>query len=266
MQAANSSTYLLPRSNPASSAVAFIESLGREARAHQAVNHPYLHALAEGELPDLRWALADFARHYAGFTRHFRRYLGVVCLRLERPDHQEALLGKLDEELGNYDEAQLEALARAGIEREWVEGIPHPLLFRRFCGAVGAEPSLPGDEAPAVVCWREMFMHLLSDASPAAAIGAIGLGTESIVEPVHTSLAAAIRRVPELTPRETVFFPLRIAVDGEHAATLFEIATDFAGNMELRAELRWGMLAALNLRHYFWNWLHARALAPRSAE
>ena len=41
-----------------------IKDLIEESLAHRAVNHPYLAALGNGDLPDVDWALRDFADHY----------------------------------------------------------------------------------------------------------------------------------------------------------------------------------------------------------
>lgn len=245
-------------------AEAFVDFLAREARTHRAIQHPYLDALAKGRLPDLRWALADFARHYAGYARYFRCYLGVLTAQLSDPRHREGLLENLAEESGRYSAAELAELAAVGIEPEWIVGVPHPELFRRFCTALDVAPPGPRDEAAAVVHWRELFLGLL-DKGPEVAVGALGLGTENVVQPIYASFCRALERLPELRPEHTVFFPLHAAVDDHHAASLRMIAEDFAGSASGRRLLRQGMHAALMLRGAFWDWLHARALDPAAA-
>ena len=44
------------------------------------------------------------------------------------------------------------------------------------------------------------------------------------------------------------------------------IAADLAATETGARELRRGMLKALQLRSAFWDWLHARAVAPARAE
>lgn len=243
----------------------YVESLARLALEHRAVRHPYLEALGSGTNPDTRRALTDFARCYAGYSAHFPRYLATVISRLENPAHRAALLANMTEESGHYDDEELAALEGAGIEREWILGTPHPVLFRRFATAMGVAHD-DQSEHDAVACWRELFMQVLSHGSAAEAIGALGLGTENIVRAVYAPIVAATSRLTDLSPRDVVFFPLHTTVDDHHQATLAAIAADFAGTPEGRVGLRRGMLKALLLRSAFWDWLHERALDPQRTE
>lgn len=244
---------------------AAVARLAADALRHRAVRHPYLAALAAGTLPDTRFALADFARHYLGYSTHFPRYLTTVVSRLERPEHRRALLDNLTEESGVYGEDELAALAAWGVQPEWIVGVPHPVLFRRFADALGV-PRESGPEADAVVCWREQLLALLAGGSPAEAVGALGLGTETIVRTMYGAFTQALDRVPGLSPRDTVFFPLHTAVDDHHQATLQSIAADFAATPAGRTGLRRGLLKALQLRSAFWDWLYERALDPARAD
>ena len=243
---------------------AFVAALAEESLRHRAVRHPYLQALAAGSLPDTRWAMADFARHYYGYSAHFPRYLTTVISRLVDPDHRRGLLENLTEESGRYEEEELQELARLGVQREWIDGIAHPLLFQRFSRAIGVEHAEQA-EADQVTCWREMFLSVLAGGTPAEALGALGLGTENIVRTVYGSFVKALGRL-DLHPRDTVFFPLHTAVDDHHQATLQAVSSSFASSQEGRAGLRRGMLKALSLRASFWDWLHQRALDPGRAE
>ncbi len=238
---------------------AVIEDLVREALAHRAVRHPYLEALARGDLPDLRGALADFARHYYGYSAHFPRYLTALISRLERPDQRAALLQNLTEESGHYEADELSKLQSSGIQPEWIVGIPHPLLFQRFRSALAVSNSDACEDHLEVICWREMFLGILIQGTPAEAIGALGLGTETIVHTLYRPFMAAIERLGDLSPADTVFFPLHTAVDDHHQATLRAIAADFASTAQGRADLAKGMHKALALRDSFWSWLYERA-------
>jgi hypothetical protein len=171
----------LPSPTPALTAAQEVDSLALQALQHQAVQHPYLRALACGELPDLRWALRDFARQYYAYSAHFPRYLTAVISKLERPAHRLALLENLTEESGQYGQDELEELAAIGIAPEWIVGLPHPELFRRFRRAVGVLDDDSRPEAIEVVCWREQFLAILNSGTAAEALGALGLGTETIV-------------------------------------------------------------------------------------
>ncbi|MBM4357298.1 MAG: iron-containing redox enzyme family protein [Deltaproteobacteria bacterium] len=238
----------------------FVARLASEALRHRAVQHPYLQALAEGTLPDTRWALADFARHYYAYSSHFPRYLTTVISRLERPEHRRALLENLTEESGVYEQEELATLAELGVERDWIEGLPHPVLFRRFSEAIGVSHDTP-NESDQVVAWRDLFLQVLGN-SAAEGLGALGLGTENIVRTIYGPFVKAIARLDDLALRDTVFFPLHTAVDDHHQATLQSLSVDHADTPEGRLALRRGMLKALQLRSAFWDWMLARAMNP----
>jgi len=250
---------------PVAIALGAVDGLTATALQHRAIRHPYLRAMATGGLPDLRAALADFARQYHGYSAHFPRYLCAVVTRLERPEHRQALLENLTEESGHYDAASLGMLREVGIDPSWIEGIPHLELFRRFRRAVGGDAPAPdspkdGGDHIEVICWREQFLACLQQGSPAEAIGALGLGTEAIVPELYAPFSAAIERCGDLSPRDTVFFPLHTLVDDHHQETLRRIATDLATHPQGLEDLSKGMHKALALRDAFWSWLLERAL------
>jgi pyrroloquinoline quinone (PQQ) biosynthesis protein C len=250
-------------------AMDFVAGLAGVALGHRAVRHPYLSAMAADLLPDPHWALADFARHYQGYSRQFPRYLLSVTAHLEHPRHRRALLDNLAEESGRYAPAELAALEAAGLRAAWFVGVPHPELFRRFTRAVGADTGRDDADgsldAPQVQCWREMLLCVLNGGSPAEAVGAIGLGTETIVRSVYRPFVVASTRLG-LRAEDTVFFALHTLVDDDHQLTLLDIAADLARTATGRDGLQRGMLKALQLRSTFWDWLYERALNPTLAE
>ena len=250
-------TVLLP---PKSGAEQAVVTLTDNARSHRAVRHPYLGALSEGSLPNPAGALADFANQYLGYSAHFPRYLTALISRLENPDHRHALLANLVEETGQYEPSELATLAEFGIQADWIVGVPHPELFRRFQLAVNGAGDEGAGEQLEVVCWREMLLAVISMGSPAEAVGALGLGTESIVPALYAPFLRAIERHGGLHPRDTVFFPLHTLVDDAHQATLRQIAISFADTEAGQTDLARGMHKALALRDSFWSWLHERAL------
>ena len=236
----------------------FLRTASQEATSHRAVNHPYLLALRGGDFRDTRWALTDFGRQYHGYSAHFPRYLTTVIGRLELPEHRSALLENLTEESGIYEEDEIEKLREIGVQPEWVEGVPHPMLFRRFCSAVGMGDLDPDADDMEVVCWREMFLSLLSIGSPAQAVGALGFGTEAVVSTMYQHFLPAINALGA-DPSATVFFPLHAAVDDHHQEALLNVSRDFAKTHAGRLDLVKGMRKALALRAGFWDWMLLRA-------
>jgi pyrroloquinoline quinone (PQQ) biosynthesis protein C len=250
---------------PKESEEKFFARLSAEALSHRAIRHPYLLALSSGDLPDPRWALTDFGLQYYGYSAHFPRYLTQTISQLTTPSHRTGLLQNLTEESGEYDALELEELSEAGIPSEWIVGVPHPELFKRFCDALDIRLGSVEEDAMEVICWREMFLDVLGGGSPAQAIGALGLGTENIVSTMYQNFLPALGCI-DIEPRDAVFFPLHALVDDHHQAILLNIARDFAGSEEGRRDLTKGMRKALYLRAGFWDWLHSRALDPERAE
>ena len=237
-----------------------VKDLIDESLSHRAVSHPYLQALGSADLPDVGWALRDFAEQYYGYSLHFPRYLTTVISKLETPAHRTSLLQNLMEESGMYEEEEYAELAAVGVEREWIEGVPHPQLFQRFREASGiTAPHSSEDEAIELVCWRKSFIATLTYGSAAEAIGALGLGTENIVSTIYLPFVEALSHT-DLHPRDTVFFPLHTAVDDHHQEALEEISLVFAATPTGKGDLRRGMIKALSLRSSFWDWMYQRAL------
>ena len=238
-----------------------ISDLIEESLSHRAVNHPYLEALNNGDLPCINFALKDFAYQYYGYSLHFPRYLTSVISKLDNHNHRRSLLENLTEESGIYEEDELRELESIGIDPEWVKNIQHPVLFKRFYTAIGAgdDDNIERSESVQLVSWREMFLSTLTYGTAAESVGAIGLGTENIVSTIYRPFVKALSYL-NLNPRDTVFFPLHTAVDDHHQETLAEISRHYAALPNGKSDLRKGMIKALSLRSAFWDWMYERAL------
>jgi hypothetical protein len=101
---------------------------------------------------------------------------------------------------------------------------------------------------------------LLTGGTAAEAIGAMGLGTEGIVRDLYQPFVQALKRIPDLHPRDVVFFPLHTAVDDHHQATLLDIAAHYAKTEQGRRDIAKGMRKALALRSSYWDWMYERAM------
>ena len=226
---------------------------------HPAIHHPYLQALASGDLPDPQAALEDFAIQYQGYTSWFPKYLNCVMSKLQCERHRGYFAENLNEEKGHLDEETIQQLEALGIAEAWVQGIPHPDLFRRFQSALGIDARLQ-PLCRATIDWRHNFRSMLHQCSASEAIGAMGLGTESIVKHIYRYITTAIQNHTNLPRKDCVFFELHSEVDEEHADLMLRVADDLAqeapGNFE---EIRRGMIKSLDLRATFWDAMHARA-------
>lgn len=235
-----------------------VEKLVQEAQNHKAVNHPYLFALENGSLNNPELAIKDFSLQYSGYTSWFPRYLTAAISKISSPSHRKHLLDNLSEENGNIDAEEIELLKELGIEEEWVQGISHPELFKRFQKALGTNENIEIDEATEI--WREMFLNVVYNGSEAEVIGAIGIGTESIVKYIYKHVTLGIQAHTKLEKYDYVFFELHSEIDDEHGKIMIQIAEDMVEeNPESLTEIRKGMLKALGLRAMFWDMMLERA-------
>jgi len=235
-----------------------ITTLVNEAMQHRAINHPYLNAIEAASFPNPEAALKDFAAQYLGYTSWFPKYLTAAISKLDTPAHRLHLIENLAEESGHLEEEELSTLNEMGIETDWVQGIPHPELFKRFQQALGIDHKKVTycDEA---IIWREMFQQTITMGTPEEAVGAIGLGTEAIVKYIYRKLINGIKKCTDLSLEQYVFFELHTEVDDEHGKILLEIAEELNSSPKAYNDLRKGMLKALNLRCMFWDALYTRA-------
>jgi pyrroloquinoline quinone (PQQ) biosynthesis protein C len=240
-----------------------IDELRELARGHVAVHHPYLRALADGELPDPARAVRELAYNYFAYSSNFQRYLTGAISQLRESWHRQILLQNLSEEIGHLSEPDVGALAEAGLDPEWVDGYPHPQLFERLLDALGMDWRWRNAHpfAPEARAWSQLFLTCCQQGGAARAIGALGPGTECIVAEVYRPIVVAIERHLDVAPRDAVFFALHCAVDDDHGAALRSVAADLSDQSQNRAELQSGVEEALFLRAAFFDAMHRRALA-----
>jgi pyrroloquinoline quinone (PQQ) biosynthesis protein C len=227
----------------------FVDALSGEALDHPAVHHPYLERIASGDLPDVAWALRDYAYQYAFYSSEFPNYLMGVIANLESDAHREALLENLAEEQGDPASDRLEHL-------------PHVELFARFQRAIGIDDDYRATHKPSttVEVWRDLALQKCRSEQIGVAVGAIGIGTEFVVPTLYTYLLEGIRRFTSLEPDDYYFFTLHATCDQEHAEDLRKITIDLAGPSDHREAIRFGALSALNLRKAFFDIMLSRAM------
>lgn len=251
----------LPRCTANRSRDRHLWALDTESHAHPAVNHVWLENVAAHRYHDMGSTLRGFAGDYYAYSSGFPIYLRKLIAKLERSEHRELLERNLCEEEGGLDPADCERLCAAAIDPDDVEGIPHPELYRRFCRAMGLDDAELGLPESAGQLWRQRMIAFLDDASPAAALGALGPGTESVVKPVYQKLLRGIRGLHALEPRDHVFFDLHCTVDDQHGQDLQRVAYDLLGTPNACREMRQGMLEALRLRQAFFAHQHEQPSA-----
>jgi pyrroloquinoline quinone (PQQ) biosynthesis protein C len=101
---------------------------------------------------------------------------------------------------------------------------------------------------------------MLQSCSAAEAIGAMGLGTESIVKHIYRYITKAIQRHTSVDRKDYVFFELHSEVDEEHAELMLRVADDLVEQSPARIEeIQRGMTKALDLRAAFWESMYDRS-------
>lgn len=239
----------------------FIREMFREARGHRTLKHPFLSALVRNEFEKSDVVLKDFLFQYLAYSNDFLRYLTATIAQLEEREHRELLVHNLMEEAGKVDEEDEPALAAAGVKLEWIQGVPHPVLYARFLDAVGLDQAFRKKTAfcDEALVWRRMFLNICSTGGAAQALGAMGMGTENIVKYIYIDIIRAIDSHLKVSPRDRVFFDLHAAVDDEHGEVIDNIAVEFAQYRRNREPLRNGMLMALGARASFFDGMMHRA-------
>ena len=239
---------------------AALQELIQESLSHPAIRHPFLTRFAQGDYADMVPVLRCYAREYSAYSEWFPKYLESVISSLPDAGHRAKLAHNLEEEQGHLGEDDCEELRAQGINPASVAGVPHPVLFQRFCGALGINREDLATPSPAAGRWRTRFLRFLQTATAAEAVGALGLGTEHIVRPVYEQLLSGIIGMGTLRRDEFVFFELHCLVDDQHQQDLFEIARDLASEPGGLAGLRRGMQTALAMRCEFWDHLYNEVL------
>jgi toxoflavin synthase len=237
----------------------FVEQLCQQVYAHPALNHPYLKGLATGELADIEGSLKDYAIQYDPYSNNFKSYLELAISQLEKPEHQQLIRENYKEENGQIEAHHKQNLATLGIEFEWVDNIPHTILFSQLQTALGVTDADLERLCPEAQRFHQQI-HAICSKDAASAIGAIGLAGELGVKQIYSYILEAIQRYTPLVPRDYVFLALHTQVDDGHGQALKAIAADLAGNATHREKLREGMEAALTARCEFWDALLERAL------
>jgi|GEM_PF-217417 len=237
----------------------FVVQLQQQANSHPAFNHPCLQRLSEGNLPDIVGTLQDYVVQYAQYSKNFKNYLDLIISQLTNPEHQELIIENYQEENGDLDEWHPKHLTDLGIDLEWVENIPHAVLFQRFQKALGVTEANLEQVCPEALQFHDRIQEICLQ-NVASAIGAIGLAGELGVKQSYTYILQAIKRYTPLVPREYVFFTLHTHIDEEHTQAMLAIAADLANTDESREALSQGMRMALEARNRFWDVLLERAL------
>ena len=242
--------------NKHNSNTSFMKRISEEALNSSAVNHPYLHALRDGTLPNIDLAFKDFAFQYGLYSSKFVRYLSAVINNLSNTEHKQILQSNLDEEQGDTHDVELPPEVLASVV-----GQAHSRLYHRFQVAIGVDAhyrkSTP--QCQTALLWSQQFSQLC-EMNECVGVGAIGIGTELIVFSIYNQLLEGLKAHTDLTMTQRVFFDLHSECDQEHAAQMLLIAEDLAQSRGACEQIEYGVRMAIHMRTMFWDKMQERAL------
>lgn len=232
-----------------------VNRISAEALKSSAVNHPYLQAIRNGDLPNFTLAMQDFAFQYGIYSKPFTQYLKAVINNLKSAQHKEMLLENLTEEQGDTHDVELPPDVLATVV-----DVPHAQLYRRFQEAIGVDQTyrMQTQESQTAKLWRDQFLALCQT-DEYVGVGAIGIGTELIVSSVYSQILDGLKAHSKLSMTERVFFDLHSQCDDEHAAQMLSIAKDLATDQAACERIEYGAKMALNMRTIFWDKMYERA-------
>ena len=234
---------------------AFIQNISAEVLDSAAVNHPYLRAICQGDVPNIDWALKDFAFQYGLYSTQFIRYVSAVIESLSSAKHKQLLQSNLAEEQGDTHDIELPSHVLASIE-----GQPHTNLFRRFQEALGIDASYRKNakQCQIIPLWGQQFLQLCK-MNECVGVGAIGIGTELIVSRIYKQILEGLKTYSNLTMTQRVFFDLHSQCDEKHAAQVLLIAKELAQDHTSCEQIEYGARMAIKLRIAFWDKMLERA-------
>ena len=227
-------------------------------------DHPYLLALEDSkELPNIKLAVQDFALQYAGFSKSFVKYIQALMCNLSATE-AEILQENLSEELGSLTVADEEELIENGIDPEHVRNVPHSELYRRFLNAILKDGPATTEYIPEVLQLRDTMLSLCQKSS-VSGLAALCWGSELIVPQFYSKIFAGIQKAyPNLSAKETVFFPLHIKCDEKHSQVLLKMVQELARNFNNHEELLDSTSRILEARNQLWSAFLKRARAMPS--
>eukprot|EP01025_Chloroclados_australasicus_P008330 TRINITY_DN1291_c0_g1_i5.p1 TRINITY_DN1291_c0_g1~~TRINITY_DN1291_c0_g1_i5.p1 ORF type:complete len:1140 (-),score=77.52 TRINITY_DN1291_c0_g1_i5:1747-4920(-) len=239
----------------------FKKQLLQKAFDHEALNHPYLQLLQEGNFLDIHEVLLDFAVEYRKYSRNFQTFVRTVMDKLESKEHKAVLQENISEESGYLSEEDLAVLAQVGIKKEWVDQIPHPKLFQNFLyvlqNLVGDNMECDNQILTPGQQFGDQVSEFCSNHNAAYALGMLSFGTEAIVKPLYRKIITCIEKYSQLELRQYVFFVLHVEVDDGHADLMMNILQDLDSPATRRDALS-GMIEVLNARVQLWEGLLER--------
>jgi len=204
-----------------------VKDLSAEVAASNLLHHEFLQCFSEGGYKDMQVATRLFAINHYSYSRNFLKYLNSVKEKLAQasPEDTHLITENVAEELGNYEDDDLETMERAGVARELIAKKPHTVLIRHFLDVVGATPADLDDKTTIGAKFTADILDMYDKANACEALAIIGFAIEQTVPTLYQFIWDGLKNHTTMNPNDFVFFPLHILVDDGHADHLKDAFT-----------------------------------------
>ncbi len=241
----------------------FVQELESYTLNHRAIKHHFLQNLASAafgkeETADL---LLRFFAAYSHFNKGFVGNVKRLYNLLPDKKHKQVLQANLDEENGYYDEETLIELENLGIERECVENIPHPELYRDMVDTLEKmhKRSYRAFVPENIVAIKRRAIDELVADGKTGLLAAVYFGSELIVPELYTRLLQGLQHSCGISNRDARFLILHIDMDHDHAEQLRGIVIENCATKGDRIKLVKNTEKILNARVKFYDALRAQS-------
>ena len=209
-----------------------LDALRRRQSEHALWQSPLLDGFSQGLFShsDLQYIFSQY-HHY---SRNFSRYIAAVMANCDNDLFRAQLSENLWSESGGCEPARR-----------------HAEIFRSFLRhSLGIEQPDAVECAPFTHHFVQTYLDTCLRTAPMAGVAFLSLGTEGIVARMYQIMLAGLRSagIPDY---ELEFFHIHIACDDEHARTLEDMMTSYAGEPHWFETCLAAMTQALDLRAEF---------------
>ena len=116
-----------------------IKRLESEISKSYLLKHNFLKCFENGDFANMTEAASIFALNHYVYSKNFINYLQTVAAKIDNKEISKPILENIHEELGNYEQDDIDTLSKMGIHEDWYNKIPHKYLSQRFFQSLGID-------------------------------------------------------------------------------------------------------------------------------
>ena len=187
---------------------------------HYLTEHDFLKCFSDGDFKDMTEAASILAKNHFVYSKNFINYLQTVASKIDSPTISEPILENINEELGNYEEQDIQKLTSIGIQEDWYNHIPHKYLSKRFFNALDLDIDTDLNSNSPGATFTKYMLDMYENTNVCESLAIIGFAIEETVSTLYQYIWKGLKEHTSLTGDEIVFFPLHILIDDGHADLL----------------------------------------------